>query len=219
MGRPRVTVYVTASIDGRIASWRGDSRLSCPYDLRRLHAARAASDAVMVGANTVRIDDPLLTVRLVRGANPLRIIVDGALRSPLSSRVYSIEPWNTLVLASRSAPRNRVEALRNKGVEVVILEGDGRIDMSEALGLLYDRGVRSLLVEGGGELIWSLASQGLIDEMRVTWSPVILGGLKATPMVGGLGFEKVSEALRLRLVSASICECGDEIHAVYIRRG
>ncbi len=217
--RPWVTVYVTASIDGRIATREGDSRLSCPYDLRRLHAVRAASDAVMVGANTVIRDDPLLTVRLVEGGNPLRIVVDGALRTPLDSRIYTMDPSMTLVLASRKASRDKMDILRKKGVQVLVVEDSGgRIIMSRALGKLWKLGIRRLLVEGGGELIWSLAEDGLIDELRVTVAPLLLGGHEATPMVGGKGFGRIEEALHLYLYSAALCECGREVHLIYRKR-
>ena len=216
--KPWVTVYVTASIDGRIASRTGDSKLSCPYDLRRLHAARASSDAVMVGANTIIRDDPLLTVRLAPGPNPLRVVVDGRLRSPLNARIFSQDPFKTILISSEAAPREKLEELRRRGVNVRLLGGaDGRVDMALALHDLWGLGVRRLLVEGGGKLIWSLVEENLVDEFRVTLTPLIIGGSESVPMVGGRGFDTVLHALRLHLVSHTLCECGEEIHLIYRR--
>ncbi|RLF21566.1 MAG: 2,5-diamino-6-(ribosylamino)-4(3H)-pyrimidinone 5'-phosphate reductase, partial [Thermoprotei archaeon] len=91
MPKPRVVVFSTMTVDGRIASRTRFSQLSCPHDLRRLHELRASSDAVMVGANTVIIDDPSLRLKYVEGRNPDRIVVDGLLRTPLSARVYTLK--------------------------------------------------------------------------------------------------------------------------------
>ena len=199
--------FSTMSVDGRIWS-PGIERISCPYDLRRLHSLRASSDAVMVGATTVIVDDPLLTVRLVEGANPLRVVVDGLLRSPLRSRVFDVSDAPTLVLTTASAPRGKVEALRRAGVEVVELGPGPRIDMRAALETLRDLGVRNVLVEGGGTLTWGLLSSGLVDELRVTMSPIGLG--RGASLLEGAG-----PPVRLELVSYELCECGQELHIIY----
>ncbi len=219
--RPYVVVYVTESVDGKIASRSGDSRISCRYDLIRLHRLRSECDAVMVGAGTVINDDPRLTVRYVSGRNPLRVVIDGRLRSPLDSKVFNTDEAPTVVFTSPKAPNDRVEYLRGKGVNVEVtkvLEGsDYLIDLREVLKVLRLKyGVGKLLVEGGAELLWWLFSSGLVDEVRVTISPYIIGGSEATSMVEGLGFGPKEEWVRLTLSDVVICECGNEVHLKYL---
>ncbi|MGC9076518.1 MAG: dihydrofolate reductase family protein [Conexivisphaera sp.] len=206
-GRPRVTAFSTASVDGRLWA-QGAERLSCPHDLRRLHSLRASSDAVMVGATTVIVDDPSLTVRLVEGRNPLRVVVDGLLRSPPSSRVFDVSVAPTLVLTTGMAPRSRVDALRGMGVEVIEIGPGPRLDVGAALEILGDRGIRGVLVEGGGTLTWGMLSSGLLDELRVTISPMGLGH-------GPSLLEGPGSPVGLELVSHELCECGQEVHLIY----
>lgn len=209
---------MTSSVDGKIVSRTGDSRLSCPYDLRRLHVLRASLDAVMVGAGTVIADDPSLTVRYVSGRNPVRVVVDGLLRSPIGARLFNDGESRTVVITSRAADLGKVEELRKRGVDVLIV-GDGpRLSGAEILSALSKIGVRSVLVEGGGNLIWSLVREGLVDEFRVTISPFIIGGESAKTAVEGEGFGGREEWLGLTLVNYFLCECGEEIHLIYRRR-
>lgn len=214
--RPYVRIYTTMSVDGKIASKTGDSRLSCPYDKLRLHSMRSVVDGVMVGANTIIRDDPQLTVRLVKGRNPARIVIDGSLKIPLNARVLDVNVAPTIVITSSVAELGKVEQLRRLGVDVVVIESEStHIDMSKALRTLYEKGLKDLLAEGGGTLLWSLISQRLVDELRVTVSPYVIGGRNSVSLVEGEGFGYFSEWLRLKLVSHKICECGDEIHLVY----
>lgn len=214
--RPYVRIYATMSVDGKIASKTGDSRLSCPYDKLRLHSMRSIVDGVMVGANTIIRDDPQLTVRLVKGRNPVRIIVDGSLRIPLNAKVLDVNVAPTIIITSSVAESGKVGQLRRLGVDVVVVESEStQIDMSKALRILYEKGLRDLLVEGGGTLLWSLISQRLVDELRITVSPYVIGGRNSVSLVEGEGFGYFSEWLRLKLVNHKICECGDEVHLVY----
>ncbi len=216
MARPYVVIYATMTVDGKIASKTGYSRLSCPYDLARLHTARANSDAVLVGANTVIKDNPLLTVRLVKGTNPIRVIVDGRLRSPIDARVYNtLDEAQTIVYTSTKANSRKIELLKSKGVEVLVSR-EYPIPVKFVLHDLYERGVRRLLVEGGGEIIWFFVSEKLFDELRITISPYIFGGIEAVSIVGGKGFSDLSDAVHLKLVDITPCECGREVHLRYI---
>lgn len=209
-------VYATMSIDGKIASKTGDSRLSCPYDKLRLHSMRSIVDGVMVGANTIIRDDPQLTVRLVEGRNPVRIVVDGSLKIPLNARVLDVSAAPTIVITSSVAESWKVEQLKRLGVDVVIVESEStQVDMSKALEILHEKNLKDLLVEGGGTLLWSLVSQKLINEFRITISPYVIGGKDSVSLVEGEGFGSMSEWLKLKLISHKICRCGDEIHLVY----
>jgi len=215
--RPYVTVFVTMSADGKIASVVRDSRLSCPFDKRRQHALRASHDAVVVGASTVLIDNPLLTVRLVKAPNPKRVIIDGKLRIPLNAHVVTNKDAETIILTCSDNERfEKITALREASVKVLTFPCvNGIIDLSEALLKLKDEGISSILVEGGGELLWHFFKLSLVDEFRVTLSPYIIGGRDAVTPVGGQGFGTFSEWVKLRLVHVIRCECGNEVHLVY----
>ncbi|MDW7969705.1 MAG: 2,5-diamino-6-(ribosylamino)-4(3H)-pyrimidinone 5'-phosphate reductase [Sulfolobales archaeon] len=216
--RPYVIIYVTSSVDGKIASRSGYSKFSCEHDLKRLHSVRASVDAVLVGANTVIRDDPLLTVRYVDGRNPLRVVLDGRLKISENTKVVNDRSSNTLIFTSKDAPREKINALLNKGVEVILLEGKyGELNLNRVLTELVLRGVGKLLVEGGGETIWGFVKSRLFDELRLTISPYIVGGRDATSIVGGEGFGTDSEFVKLFLKSLTVCECGNELHIIYGR--
>lgn len=211
--RPEVTVCAAASIDGRIASASGDSRLSSGADLDRLHRLRAGSDAVMVGANTVRRDDPLLTVRRARGRSPLRIAVcsDGGL--PARSRlVRTAGDFATLVAVSRAAPAGTEARL---APAEVVRAGARRVDLRRLLEALHGRGVRSVLAEGGGRLNWELVRLGLCDTLLLTVCPVVLGG--GTSLAEGRGPARIASAPRMRLEGAR--RQGREVVLRYSRAG
>ncbi len=177
---------------------------------------RALHNAVMVGARTVARDDPLLTVRLVNQPSPTRIVVDGKLSSPLQARVFNTPEVPTIVITSAEAPAHKVKALEEKGVKIVIAESEGTdIIMSDALSKLWTIGIKSILVEGGGNLIWKLFKESLVDEYRVTISPYIIGGSKSTTPVEGEGFNRLEDWVKLELIDHIICDCGQEIHLVY----
>jgi 2,5-diamino-6-(ribosylamino)-4(3H)-pyrimidinone 5'-phosphate reductase len=210
-----LVVYSTMTIDGRIASKKRYSKLSCPYDLKRLHKLRAESDGIMVGANTVIIDDPSLRVKFVRGKNPTRIVVDGLLRTPISSRVYTLKTAKTIVLTTNSAPKDKVEALKRLGVEVIKFQDKPPIDMNVGIKELYNRGLKKIMVEGGGELLWYLFKDDLVNELRVTISPYIFGGKDSVSLVMGEGFLTTKDARKLKLIDVRICECKEELHVRY----
>ena len=206
--RPYVYLAAAITVDGRIASRSGYSRLSCPMDLKRLHALRAKVDAVVVGAGTVKADNPRLTVRYVQGRNPMRVVVDGSLSVPMSAKVFdSSAP--TIVLTTERAPDERVATLRERGVEVIRFPGDS-VPLREALERLYASGVRSVLVEGGGHVNWQMLSQCLVDELIVTVTPYAFGA--GTSLLEGPGYDDAESApFKLRLLSAEVCECGQEV--------
>jgi len=215
MERPYVIVFSTTTIDGRIASPTGYSKLSCPYDLKRLHSLRAKVDAVMVGANTVIKDNPKLTVRLVKGRNPIRVIVDGNLRTPINAEVYNVSEAKTILITSTKAEKEKVQVLKKKGVIAIVLKdmGGGRVNLVEALNSLYKLGIRRILVEGGGRLNWSLIRENLVNEIRITIAPYIFGN--GISMFQGEGFKDTKESPKLKLVNVFKCECGNEIHVIF----
>jgi diaminohydroxyphosphoribosylaminopyrimidine deaminase / 5-amino-6-(5-phosphoribosylamino)uracil reductase len=199
MDRPTVTVSYAQTLDGRLASVSGSSRwISSPESLRFTHALRSEHDAIMVGAGTACKDDPRLTVRLVPGDDPLRVVVDSALRTPLAAAVLANGAAKGTVLAvTRRAPVDRCERARSLGATVLSLPEDteGRVDLSTLLAELYEHGVGSVMVEGGARLITSFLGNRLVDRLAVCIAPKILGsGIEA---VGDLGICELDDSLIL----------------------
>lgn len=199
------------TLDGKIATRTKDSKISSETDLVRLHKLRAKMGAVMVGAGTVLADNPSLTVRRVRGKNPIRVVVDGKSRIPVNAKILD-RSAKTIVAVSRSAERQKINELRTTGAEVIIFDGK-KVDLRSLLEKLYLRGVRRLLLEGGSTLNWNMIEQGLVDEVQVTIAPKIVGGEAAKTLVGGTGFSKVKDGVELR--PSRIQRIGDDILLVY----
>ena len=204
-GTPFVTAKFAMSLDGKIATRRGDSKwISGEKARRQVHRLRAASDAVMVGINTVLADDPRLTARDKKGVplerQPLRVVVDTRGRMPLDAPMLG-EPGRTLV-AVGDLGEPGAATLRDAGAEVVSLPGDGpSVDLAALMdALASEHGVTSMLVEGGATLLGSLFDLGLVDKVIAFVSPVIVGGQTAPTPVAGAGFERMADTLRLERV-------------------
>ena len=196
--RPAVTVSYAQTLDGRIATVTGSSQwISGPESLRLVHELRADHDAIMVGVGTVCRDDPRLTVRLAPGRDPLRVVVDSTLRTPLSAAVLAAGAAGTILAVTVRAPRERIGAVEALGATVLCLPetSDGRVDPAGLLAALQARGIRTVMVEGGARLFTSLLRVRLVDRLVVTVAPTILGaGIAA---VGDLGLRDLADALRL----------------------
>ncbi len=206
-GRPFVTAKFAASLDGRIASTSGDSRwVSGPQTLRWAHQNRPLFDAMLVGVETIIVDNPQLTARPDdwRGPvpQPLRVVLDSRGRTPLESRILQgTDTSPTLIAATEAAPAAWREGVAERGAEVALLPADadrgGRVSLPALLEFLgRERGVVSLLVEGGGEVLGSFFDQRLIDKVTAVVAPMIIGG-DAQTAVRGRGAERMKDALRL----------------------
>src|SRR5919205_2141202 len=203
--RPTVTLSYAQTLDGRLATASGSSRwISAPESLRFAHQLRAEHDAVAVGAGTACKDDPRLTVRLVPGEDPLRVVVDSTLRTPLTAAVLANGAAAGTVLAvTERAPENRCEEAMSLGATVLRLPAGagGRVDLRALLSELHSLGVRSVMVEGGAALITSFLGERLVDRLAVCIAPKILGrGIEA---VGDLGIGDLTDSLTLTDVSIS----------------
>lgn len=196
--RPYVTLKIAQTLDGRIGASSGDSRWISSLSSRRLaHRERGLHDAVMVGIGTVVQDDPKLTVRLARGRNPLRIVIDSKLRIPADSRILKDQAKAaTLVACSRNHNRKKFEQLRAMGIDVIIA-GRDKVDLQELLSLLVKRNISSVLVEGGAGLYTSFLKEGLADRILAVIAPVITG--KGIEAVGDLGTKRIRDAKRLEI--------------------
>ena len=216
---PWVTIKYAQTLDGRIATRSGESQwISSDASLVYAHELRAQHDAILVGVGTVLHDNPRLTVRLTEGPDPLCVVADSALRTPLDAALLT-RPTNTLIAVTHAADPERRALLEARGVRIVEIppEPGGRVDLQALLGALVEHGVRSVLVEGGAEMITSLLRHRLVHRLVVCVAPKVLGaGVEA---VGDLGIERLGEALtfrdgRFRLYGCDIMFEGDLENAV-----
>jgi 3,4-dihydroxy 2-butanone 4-phosphate synthase/GTP cyclohydrolase II len=206
--RPYVALKYAQTLDGRIATRTGDSKwISGEPERCVSHALRAACDAVLVGVGTVIADDPQLTVRMVPGVSPLRVVLDATLRLPSDARVLG-DDSATLVLTTDRASRARRQALQARGVGVRVVESGARgVDLHCALAVLRAAGVRSLLVEGGAKIITSFLRAGVVDRLVVGIAPTVVGA--GTEAVGELRVTRISEGLRL--TNRSVHTVGEDL--------
>lgn len=208
-------VNCAMSADGKIAlASRTQTRISSGPDIARVHRLRNRSDAVLVGIETVLSDDPGLLVkeRYVRRARrPLRVVLDSRGRTPRDAKVVSPEARTLVAVAGRQV-RNRW----GPNVDVVVAGRGRRVSIPALLEELGRRGVRSLLVEGGGEVIWSFLRSGAVDRLTIYVGSLALGGQGPTPC-GGEGARGLEEAVRLDLVGAR--RLGDGVLLTYGPRG
>jgi GTP cyclohydrolase II len=206
--RPFVVLKFAQTLDGRIATATGDARwISGEAERRVSHALRAACDAVLVGIGTVLQDDPQLTVRMVPGASPLRVVLDSTLRLPDGAKLLGADAVTTILTTDRSDPaRRRTLAARRVGVQVLPSGAHG-VDVGAALGALRGAGVETLLVEGGARVITSLLSAGVVDRLIVAVAPTIIG--QGTEAVGPLGITSIADGIRL--INRSMHVVGDDV--------
>ena len=206
-----VVVNAATSVDGKLSTReRRQVRISGEADFARVDRLRAASDAVLVGVGTVLADDPSLVRHdrehrrglrergAVSDGPPARVVADSRARTPTDAAILEDEP-PTYVFVSEAAPAERREALATAGATVHVA-GDERVDLSAAVGRLADTGANRLLVEGGGELIFSLFEAGLVDRLSVFVGPTVIGGRDAPTLVDGEGFTDRFPELRLEAV-------------------
>ncbi|TCJ16670.1 bifunctional diaminohydroxyphosphoribosylaminopyrimidine deaminase/5-amino-6-(5-phosphoribosylamino)uracil reductase RibD [Rubrobacter taiwanensis] len=219
--RPFVHLKLAASLDGRIASQAGNREWLTGWPARRrVHGMRAAAGAVLVGAGTVRADDPHLGPRGIPGAPPvLRAVLDPALTTSPESRLARTAGESPVVVFSRpEADPGRRVALERAGVRVVpVAEKGGALDLRSVLLELWDRGCRGLLVEGGGRTAARFLGAGLVDKITLFYAPRLLGA-EGVPMIGGLGLMSVAEAPGFRL--HSVQTIGEDVMlTLYPREG
>jgi len=196
--RPHVHLNAGITLDGKIATSSRDVRISGEEDLERVHRIRKRVDSIMVGIGTVIDDDPRLTVHKVESKkNPLRVVADSTLRVPLDSRILSSEA-PTVIFTTERAPREKISPIEAKGHRVSVA-GKERVNLRAALDMLGEMGIKSLLLEGGGNLNFSMLKEGLVDKVSVAIAPVLVGGREAVSLVEGEGFSRVEGGVKLEL--------------------
>lgn len=208
--RPHVILNVAMSADGKIATYkRRQLRISGNEDFRRVDALRASADAMMVGIGTVLADNPSLTVKSEelraqrvaagRDENPVRIVADSGARTPPGADILRKGAGKRIIAVARTAPVERVEALGS--LAEVIVCGEKQVEPALLLDELWEHGIRTLVVEGGGTLNWALFSGDLVDEVFTFVGNIIIGGASAPTLADGSGFsEDRLKRLELRSV-------------------
>ncbi len=206
--RPLVTVSYAQSVDGSIATRnREQLLLSSHQSMVVTHRIRAACDAIIIGINTLLVDDPLLTVRLTEGASPQPIVLDSNLRIPLQARLLDRTDHRCWLACTDTCDSERVGAVESRGGKVLRCHCDrqARVDLPHLLHQLGERGIRSIMVEGGGQVISSFIESRLVDQMIITIAPRLVGGLPV------LDRPAVGSGSLLRLNPVSYQPCGPDI--------
>ncbi|RKP57109.1 bifunctional diaminohydroxyphosphoribosylaminopyrimidine deaminase/5-amino-6-(5-phosphoribosylamino)uracil reductase RibD [Cohnella endophytica] len=199
---PFVTLKTAMSLDGRIATKTGHSRWITGAESREaVHTLRHRHGAIMVGVGTVLADDPELTTRLnVPGLHPTRIVIDSKLRISETARVLNSEA-ESIVVTTEAADESKADRLRKLGVEVLRCGAGSRVDLAEAMARLGERGISSILLEGGGVLNGAMLEAGLIDKLMLFYAPIIVGAEGAPSAFSFGGPELMSDVMRLERVT------------------
>ena len=215
---PYVILSAAMTIDGKITSKTGDPELSDDQDWREVHKLRSQVDAIMVGKGTILKDDPKLHIKFHEHKGYHRIVVDSNLSIPIDSQVVTYEPdvYSSIICTTENTSEEKITDYESRNMKI-IKAGTGKyVDIEKLLPLLYDIGIKSILLEGGGTLNWSFFEKDLIDEMRLTIAPWIVGGQNATSLVEGEGFKKMIQGPRYELMNVNQRE--DYVVLKYKRR-
>lgn len=210
-GTPFVRLKIAQTLDGKIATASGESQwITGEASRKHGHRLRSWSDAILVGVETVIHDDPLLTVRSVKGKSPLRIVVDSTLRTPVSARVVNENPEYTIIASTSAAPAEKLQSLRERGVEVLVVEDEnGRASLSALMKALGERGVTSVLIEGGAEIAASALKSRIVDKAFFFIAPRIMGGKDSLTAIGGKSPASLSGAVGL--VDVTVRRLGEDL--------
>ena len=211
-----VILNAAMSIDGKISTRKNDSAISSKLDLVRVHKLRSTVDGIMIGISTVLEDDPMLNVRYSTTGmkNPTRIIIDSKARIPLNSRIIdSSNKIQTIIAVTHNASSRKINEIQKKGAQVLVY-GNGKVNLRNLFQQLEKMGLKKIIVEGGGEINWSVLRLGLVNELVVTISPVVIGGRDAKTLVEGKGFTNISDGIKMKL-SNTIIQNKNEIVLFY----
>ena len=197
--RPRVIFSAAITLDGKLASRNGDSKLSSKIDKIRVHKLRSKVDAILIGKNTVKIDDPLLSVHNIKKKNPTRIILDSNATISTSSRILkTCSKIPTVIVVTKKAQKKNLQKLEKFPVQIVVC-GNNTVSIKKLLVTLKKKGIKNILVEGGGTTNWAFVKENLVDEAIITITPYLVGGMTATTLVDGDGFSTITKSIRLKL--------------------
>jgi 2,5-diamino-6-(ribosylamino)-4(3H)-pyrimidinone 5'-phosphate reductase len=193
--KPYIILSAAMTIDGKIASRSGDPELSDEEDWKEVHKLRTQVDAIMVGKGTILKDDPKLHIKYFDHSGYHRIALDSNLTIPLDAKIvtYQQDIYPTIICTTENVAEPKTKSFEKKGVKIIRAGGGKRVSLKKLMPQLYELGMKSILLEGGGTLNWSFVKNNLIDEMRLTIAPWIVGGHDATSLVEGKGFEEMRD--------------------------
>lgn len=196
---PYVMLKSATSLDGKIATYTGQSKWISNEKSRELsHKLRHQFKAIMVGINTVLLDNPSLTARIENGINPIKIIVDSNLKTPLSSKVLNTEN-SSVIMLTISDDLEKISKLKEIGVEIIKTKNkNNKVDLTEAMFELGKKNIDSILLEGGGNLNFSMLEEKLVDKCLFFVAPKIIGGQNARTSVEGIGFKDIQTSITLK---------------------
>ncbi len=219
--RPFVAMKTAMSLDGKIAAHTGDSKwISNEFSRAKVHKLRNQYAGIMVGVNTVIADDPSLTCRIAdeQSRNPVRIIVDSSLRTPIDSQILDVTDARTVIAIASKVDQEKLDLFREKGVEILeVKENCARIDLDDLMMKLGELNIDGILLEGGGTLNFSALQNGIVDKVYSFVAPKFIGGANAKTPVEGDGIEKVADAFELDPIQLEQFE-NDILITGYIRK-
>jgi len=206
INKPYILLSAAMTIDGKIATKNGDSELSDKVDWKEVHKLRTQVDAIMVGKDTILKDNPKLHIKYYNHKGYHRIVLDSNLTIPIESNVISFqqEIYPTIICTTENVPIIKQKPYEDKGVKIIKAGSGKRVDVIKLLPMLKSYGINSILLEGGGNLNWSFIQNNLVDDIRLTIAPWIVGGKDAKSLVEGKGFDEIKNAPRFDLFDVKI---------------
>jgi diaminohydroxyphosphoribosylaminopyrimidine deaminase/5-amino-6-(5-phosphoribosylamino)uracil reductase len=202
---PFVTLKIAQTLDGKIATASGESKWITGEEARKEgHKLRDINDAILVGINTVLKDDPSLTTRIPKGRDPIRVVVDSALRIPLNAKVLTRKSAaKTIIATLASAPKRKIRKLQDAGAEIIAVKStQGRVDLGDLMKKLGKMDIMSILIEGGAEVNASALKSGIVDKIVMFISPMLMAGKDALCSIGGASPVRLSQAIKLRGITS-----------------
>ena len=197
--RPYVILSAAMTLDGKIETKMSKLKLSSKKDTVRVHKLRAKVDAILIGKNTLEIDNPTLSVRHTVGKNPTRIILDshGTIKSS-SKILQTCDKIQTIIVTTNLISAANLSRLRKFPIQIITC-GNSSVSIPKLLKILHNKGIKKIIVEGGGTINWSFLKHGFVDELIITIAPYILGGSNSKTLVEGDGFKNLVSATKLKL--------------------
>ncbi|XQY92091.1 bifunctional diaminohydroxyphosphoribosylaminopyrimidine deaminase/5-amino-6-(5-phosphoribosylamino)uracil reductase RibD [Metabacillus sp. HB246100] len=196
--KPFLTLKAAATLDGKIASQTWDSKwITSDVAREDVHKMRSEHAGILVGVHTVIQDDPELTSRIPYGRNPIRLVMDSTLRIPLTSKVVTDNEAETWIFTSQNYQADVKEQLEERGINVFVTSGLHRVNVQEVVTILGEKGVSSVMIEGGAEVNGSFLMEQLVDKLVLYVAPKLIGGKSSPGFIGGEGLEKMSDAIDL----------------------
>jgi diaminohydroxyphosphoribosylaminopyrimidine deaminase / 5-amino-6-(5-phosphoribosylamino)uracil reductase len=204
---PFVTLKVAMTLDGKIATPEGQSKWITGKEARHLvHRLRSSADAILTAIGTVKADDPELTARIRGGRNPLRVVIDPDIETPLDAKVLRTPP-DTIIVAREKGSDGKIKKLEKTGIKFIFFKET--LDLHLLARRLGEMGVTSVLVEGGSSLNAHAIEQGIVDKVMFFIAPKIIGGRDSFPSIGGKTFRRLDEAYSLR--DMKVRRVGDDL--------